>query len=137
MLYLGVDLHKRNCWVTVLDQDGHEREQRKLSTERVTLLEYFGKLPKPANAGAPDAFVSKISSPFSVSLSPAGLKFGSQVLNTTSASQAITLLNTGVMPQFWSPVGPPLVGALERAGTRPAPTGRPKLRHYARPRQSP
>jgi ASPM-SPD-2-Hydin domain-containing protein len=103
MLYLGVDLHKRSCWVTVLDREGHEREQRKLSTEPATLREYFGKLPKPANAGASDAFVSKISSPFSLSLSPASLKFGSRVLNTTSASQSITLLNTGVMPQFWSP----------------------------------
>jgi hypothetical protein len=52
MLYLGVDLHKRSCWVTVLDQDGHGREQRKLSTERATLLEYFGKLPKPAKVAA-------------------------------------------------------------------------------------
>ena len=28
MLYLGVDVHKRSCWVTVLDADGQEREQR-------------------------------------------------------------------------------------------------------------
>jgi hypothetical protein len=38
--------------VTVLDQDGHELEQRKLSTERATVLEYFGKLPKPAKGAA-------------------------------------------------------------------------------------
>jgi transposase len=56
MLYLGVDLHKRSCWVTVLDQDGHELEQRKLSTERATLLEYFGKLPKPAKAAVEATF---------------------------------------------------------------------------------
>ena len=47
-LYLGVDLHKRSCWVTVLDADGHLVESRKLGTERWELLEYFGKVPKPA-----------------------------------------------------------------------------------------
>lgn len=28
-LYLGVDLHKRSCWVTVLDADGHQLESRR------------------------------------------------------------------------------------------------------------
>ena len=48
MLSLGVDVHKRSCWVTVLDGDGQELEQRKLGMERATLLGYFGKLPQPA-----------------------------------------------------------------------------------------
>ncbi len=48
MLYLGVDVHKRSCWVTVLEADGQEREQRKLGMEKATLLEYFGKIPRPA-----------------------------------------------------------------------------------------
>ena len=47
-LYLGVDLHKRSCWVTVLDADGRLIESRKLGTEKWELLEYFGKLRKPA-----------------------------------------------------------------------------------------
>jgi transposase len=47
-LYLGVDLHKRSCWVTVLDADGHLIESRKLGTERWELLDYFGKVRKPA-----------------------------------------------------------------------------------------
>ena len=47
-LYLGVDLHKRSCWVTVLDADGHLVESRKLGTERWELLDYFGKVRKPA-----------------------------------------------------------------------------------------
>lgn len=47
-LYLGVDLHKRSCWVTVLDADGHLFESRKLGTEKWELLEFFGKVEKPA-----------------------------------------------------------------------------------------
>jgi len=47
-LYLGVDLHKKSCWVTVLDADGHLVESRKLGTEKWELLEYFGKVEKPA-----------------------------------------------------------------------------------------
>ena len=34
MIYLGVDIHKENCWVTVLEAKGREREQQKLSMER-------------------------------------------------------------------------------------------------------
>ena len=48
MLYLGVDLHKRSCWVTVLDADGHVVESRKLGTEKWQLQEFFGKVAKPA-----------------------------------------------------------------------------------------
>ena len=47
-LYLGVDLHKQSCWVTVLDADGHVRESRKLGTEKWELLEFFGMVEKPA-----------------------------------------------------------------------------------------
>lgn len=47
-LYLGVDLHKRSCWVTVLDADGHLLESRKLGTEKWELLEFFGQVAKPA-----------------------------------------------------------------------------------------
>jgi len=47
-LYLGVDLHKKSCWVTVLDADGHQLESRKLGTEKWELLEYFGKVRQPA-----------------------------------------------------------------------------------------
>lgn len=56
MLYLGVDVHKKNCWVTVLEQDGHEREQRKLSMERSALLGYFGKVDKPAQLAVEATF---------------------------------------------------------------------------------
>jgi transposase len=47
-LYLGVDLHKRSCWVTVLDADGHVLASRKLGTEKWELLEFFGQVEKPA-----------------------------------------------------------------------------------------
>jgi hypothetical protein len=47
-LYLGVDLHKRSCWVTVLDADGRRLDSRKLGTERRELLGYLGKVEKPA-----------------------------------------------------------------------------------------
>ncbi len=47
-LYLGVDLHKQSCWVTVLDADGHQLDSRKLGTEKWELVEYFGKVQKPA-----------------------------------------------------------------------------------------
>jgi len=47
-LYLGVDLHKKSCWVTVLDADGHQLDSRKLGTEKWELLEYFGKVRQPA-----------------------------------------------------------------------------------------
>jgi hypothetical protein len=48
MLNLGVDLHKRNCWVTVMKEDGQVQEQRKLGMDRSTRLGYFGKVAKPA-----------------------------------------------------------------------------------------
>ncbi|HEV2176708.1 MAG TPA: transposase, partial [Terriglobia bacterium] len=56
MLYLGVDVHKKNCWVTVLDEDGHELEQRKVSMERAGLLEYFGKVTPPAKLAVEATF---------------------------------------------------------------------------------
>lgn len=56
MLYLGVDVHKKNCWVTVLDEDGHELEQRKVSMERAGLLEYFGKVAPPAKLAVEATF---------------------------------------------------------------------------------
>src|SRR3989449_10305689 len=56
MLYLGVDVHKRSCWVTVLDADGQEREQRKLGMDRTTLLGYFGKIPRPAKVAVEATF---------------------------------------------------------------------------------
>ena len=40
-LYLGVDLHKRSCWVTVLEADGHVLASRKLGTEKWELLEFL------------------------------------------------------------------------------------------------
>lgn len=48
MLYLGVDLHKRSCWVTVLDADGQVVESGKLGTEKWQLLDFFGQVKKPA-----------------------------------------------------------------------------------------
>ncbi len=47
-LYVGVDLHKRSCWVTVLDADGHLLESRRIGTTKAELLEFFGKVRKPA-----------------------------------------------------------------------------------------
>ncbi len=51
-LYLGVDLHKRSCWVTVLDADGHLLESRKLGTEKWELRAFFGQPQKPRTATA-------------------------------------------------------------------------------------
>jgi transposase len=48
MIYLGVDIHKKNCWVTVLEGDGRIRDQRKLSMAHGSLLDYFGKVEGPA-----------------------------------------------------------------------------------------
>jgi len=56
MLYLGVDIHKKKCWVTVLDEDGREVEQRQLSMDAATLREYFGKIPKPAKLAVEATF---------------------------------------------------------------------------------
>lgn len=56
MLYLGVDVDKRSCWVTVLGADGQEREQRKLSMDRQTLREYFGKIAQPAKVAVEATF---------------------------------------------------------------------------------
>ena len=47
-LYVGVDLHKTSCWVTVLDADGHVLESRRIGTTKPELLEFFGKVRKPA-----------------------------------------------------------------------------------------
>jgi transposase len=56
MLYLGFDLHKRNCWVTVLDADGHLLESRKLGTARKELEHYFGKVSRPAKLAVEATF---------------------------------------------------------------------------------
>ncbi|MGH9401616.1 MAG: IS110 family transposase [Terriglobia bacterium] len=47
-LYLGVDLHKRSCWITVMDSQGRILESQRIGTERATLLSYFGQVEKPA-----------------------------------------------------------------------------------------
>jgi transposase len=47
-LYLGVDLHKRSCWVTAMNPQGEVRGSRRLSTQRSELLAYFGSVEKPA-----------------------------------------------------------------------------------------
>ena len=47
-LYLGVDLHKRSCWVTMLDAHGQVVESGKLGTEKWELLGYFEQVRKPA-----------------------------------------------------------------------------------------
>ena len=51
-LYVGVDLHKRSCRVTVLDADGHLLESRRMGTEKQELEAYFGQVRKPAADGA-------------------------------------------------------------------------------------
>jgi transposase len=42
--------------VTVLDADGQVRDSRQLSTERATLLGYFGKVPRPAKVAVEATF---------------------------------------------------------------------------------
>jgi transposase len=42
--------------VTVLDADGHQLESRKLGTEKWELLEYFGKVAKPASVAVEATF---------------------------------------------------------------------------------
>ena len=56
MLYLGVDIHKKKCWVTVLDEGGQELEQGQLSMDAATLREYFGQIPKPAKLAVEATF---------------------------------------------------------------------------------
>lgn len=56
MLYLGVDIHKKKCWVTVLDEGGQELEQRQLSMDAAALREYFGQIPKPAKLAVEATF---------------------------------------------------------------------------------
>ena len=33
-LYLGVDLHKKSCWITVMNGEGRVLESQRLGTER-------------------------------------------------------------------------------------------------------
>lgn len=47
-LYLGVDLHKKSCWITVMNGEGRILASQRIGTERGTLLSYFGKVEKPA-----------------------------------------------------------------------------------------
>lgn len=47
-LYLGVDLHKKSCWVTAMNGEGRVVDSRRVSTERGELLAYFGRVEKPA-----------------------------------------------------------------------------------------
>ena len=47
-LYLGVDLHKKSCWITVMNVEGQILESQRIGTERETLLSYFGRVEKPA-----------------------------------------------------------------------------------------
>lgn len=47
-LYLGVDLHKKSCWITAMNAEGQIVESRRLSTERSDLLTYFRGVKKPA-----------------------------------------------------------------------------------------
>lgn len=47
-LYLGVDLHKKSCWVTVMNTEGRVLESQRMGTERERLVSYFGRVEKPA-----------------------------------------------------------------------------------------
>ena len=47
------------------------------------------------NAGANDAVITKFTPSPNVGLAPTSLNFGSQIVGTTSASQTVTLTNTG------------------------------------------
>jgi len=47
------------------------------------------------STGNPDAFITKLSLPPGVSLTPTSLTFAAQVLGTTSAAKVVTLKNTG------------------------------------------
>lgn len=47
-VYLGVDLHKKSCWVTAMNGAGQVLGSQRLSTERNELLGYFGRVVKPA-----------------------------------------------------------------------------------------
>lgn len=47
-LYLGVDLHKRSCWITVMNGEGQVLDSQRIGTERETLESYFRRVEKPA-----------------------------------------------------------------------------------------
>jgi len=57
----------------------------------------------------PIVIVAAAGESFSFSVSPSGVPFGNQILNTTSAPKSVTLTNTGSTPQavFGRVNGPP------------------------------
>lgn len=48
MIHVGVDLHQRFCYVTVLEASGKILQQRSLANERVVLQQWARSLPGPA-----------------------------------------------------------------------------------------
>jgi hypothetical protein len=60
-LYLRVDLHKRSCWVTVLDADGHLPELRWSGMEKWELADYFGRVRKLAAVAVAGAYIALLA----------------------------------------------------------------------------
>ena len=42
-LYLGMDLHKKSCWITIMNVEGRIQESQSIGTERERLLEAISK----------------------------------------------------------------------------------------------
>lgn len=47
MLHSGIDLHKRSCVLTTVDQHGRTVQRGKLRADRAALASYFRRLPSP------------------------------------------------------------------------------------------
>lgn len=47
MVYIGVDLHLRFCYMTALDATGRVLQQGRLANDRLTLRTYFQRWPEP------------------------------------------------------------------------------------------
>ena len=60
-LCLGVDLHKKSCWVTVMNAEGQVLDSQRMGTERGTLLSYFGKAEKPGLGSGGDVQLALLS----------------------------------------------------------------------------
>ncbi|MEA1936487.1 MAG: hypothetical protein U9N04_00005 [Patescibacteria group bacterium] len=45
-IYIGVDLHKKTCYITVMDYDGKIEKQIEISTDRDKVRKFFEKYRK-------------------------------------------------------------------------------------------
>ncbi len=111
MIYIGVDLHKRFCYITAMDATGQIVDQRKVSNETASLQGYLGRWQEPVQMAVEScsfwpAFAEAVESRVErlVLVHPQRVKaIASAKLKNDRVDSATLahLLRTNLLPEAW------------------------------------